>query len=646
MILAGITIVYILGENGVFKLAQEADLQVELSIIEERGNIIYANLIASRYAENDINKTVTLGNIISELKKENYQIKQIAIGENTITGIKLEKDKIKVGKNEIAKIKVIFESSEDNYEYYVKIENKYYKIDMSEGLIIVEKIGKSEEELEEGGKEELIVTTDSDIVTIGTIMKDSIEIIANNEIGEANITIRYGDLEEKICKIIVAVTPVEENADVTTEVVTNYGRIEIIWLNEKNEVVEEPNTPVLGTNGDKMIPIKWDTTTPTIVVEENKNYEWYQYIAKEGTEDNTSSQWANAQTKGGSYFVWIPRYAYRITYYESMNSNLPTGYYDGYGMWNSESGKVKLKLEDGIEIVEYNEEKYIVHPAFGTTKTDVESKEKNIDLGGWDRALTGFWFAKFEMSYNYNGNTFELESIPGKKATKNGSIDSYYHLCRNATFGQTGVKQNNEITGDEIKSFMNSHMCKNSEWGAVVYLTHSQFGRNGNKLATGTDLEYAGGVWTREQLESETDTSTTGNLSGIYDISGGHKQYVAAFNISREYNQDETDSFASYKGKSTRYATAYHNGAIGGAPIISQEMYYQILKTGEATKEVGMGYGKKQWFEQKQGVINYYYPYISRSGERKSDNGNGMFSIDTVKFYDTSSSIRSVLCAE
>ena len=89
LILTGITIVYILGENGVFKLAQEADLQVKLSIIEERGNIIYANLIASRYAENDINKTVTLGNIISELKKENYQIKQIAIGENTITGIKL-----------------------------------------------------------------------------------------------------------------------------------------------------------------------------------------------------------------------------------------------------------------------------------------------------------------------------------------------------------------------------------------------------------------------------------------------------------------------------------------------------------------------------------------------------------------------------
>ena len=34
--------------------------------------------------------------------------------------------------------------------------------------------------------------------------------------------------------------------------------------------------------------------------------EWYNYKEQE---------WANAIDENGSYFVWIPRYAYRIVYY-------------------------------------------------------------------------------------------------------------------------------------------------------------------------------------------------------------------------------------------------------------------------------------------------------------------------------------------
>lgn len=40
---------------------------------------------------------------------------------------------------------------------------------------------------------------------------------------------------------------------------------------------------------------------------------------------------------------------------------------------------------------------------------------------------------------------------------------------------------------------MNSHMAKNSEWGAIVYLTHSKFGKDGvNNISKGLKL-YSGG---------------------------------------------------------------------------------------------------------------------------------------------------------
>ena len=54
----------------------------------------------------------------------------------------------------------------------------------------------------------------------------------------------------------------------------------------------------------------------------------------------------------GSYFVWIPRYAYRITYYSDSNYENVTGYYDGYGQWCATTKKLRYKIEDGKNIME------------------------------------------------------------------------------------------------------------------------------------------------------------------------------------------------------------------------------------------------------------------------------------------------------
>ena len=118
-----------------------------------------------------------------------------------------------------------------------------------------------------------------------------------------------------------------------------------------------------------------------------------------------------------------------------------------------------------------------------------------------------------------------------------------------------------------ITSSSNSHMIKNSEWGAVAYLTRSSYGKeseiyinnvsfendrkninnssvygltgysadavsrstnnvSGQEIGdsiTGVD-SYTSYVW--YDTTNGINASTTGNITGIYDMSGGCKEYT------------------------------------------------------------------------------------------------------------------------
>ena len=73
------------------------------------------------------------------------------------------------------------------------------------------------------------------------------------------------------------------------------------------------NTPNLG---EGMTAIKWDETANDgagdWIETEGSDPDWYDYSAKE---------WANARTEDGSMWVWIPRYAYKITYNNPENKS-------------------------------------------------------------------------------------------------------------------------------------------------------------------------------------------------------------------------------------------------------------------------------------------------------------------------------------
>ena len=69
LILAGITLVHVWGDNSIFKQASDAKLETELTKIEERAGLIYSDKWLEKVSNNSNNKP-TMKEIVEELRKD------------------------------------------------------------------------------------------------------------------------------------------------------------------------------------------------------------------------------------------------------------------------------------------------------------------------------------------------------------------------------------------------------------------------------------------------------------------------------------------------------------------------------------------------------------------------------------------------
>ena len=438
---------------------------------------------------------------------------------------------------------------------------------------------------------------------------------------------------------------------------------------------------------------------------------WYDYDAK---------KWANAQTQDGSMWVWIPRFAYRV--------NNSTKTFDVVFLKDT----TNTYLDNGTE-KDAEKEGYIVHPAF---KNESSTGYEN---GGWDKELTGIWVSKFEAGYASGNNTATVKESSVKytqasglaAATEIGSSSDGWAAARNYLDGEYGVKSGDTYTfkngtAPSIKyptfqgltysmnytnhndafniskaltengniyglssSSTDSHMMKNSEWGAVAYLAQSKYGLNGTNIyinnvnlnnttksvyaVTGcagatedasvvatTIIELnnrtASGVYVWTQ-KSGTKASTTGTIYGIYDMSGGTWERTAGLvNNGNEnlatYGQSLLNALNN--GKSSKYVTAYpfdssvdKNGAnIDTASTANWKANTKIY--GDGIRETSTaGTGKTSWYTDYSYFPAVYSPFSTRGGDLWDGEGAGLF-----YFYrnggnsDYNAGFRSVLVAQ
>ncbi|MCI8272603.1 MAG: hypothetical protein HFJ55_00790 [Clostridia bacterium] len=664
LILAGVSISMLTGDNGILKNAKKSVTETKLGEIEEAGGIIHNDLLIKKYQEN-LEREITIGDIANGLEKEGYEIKSVQLTQDAITGIEIEEatnGKIILAVDERKELTINPITSNGGYAYYVVVEGKNYEIKLENGSFKVNREPQNIEEQPTTNELEVTILKGETVSAEKHEEKEkTIVLQAGKTAGETIIKVTYGGKMLEITAIVKIIPP--ENAEEDIEgvtFITDYGKIDIIWLEGTSNIPSNtPNSPANYLSG--MTPVGWDGTSETSPEAKNTNNSWYKYEPKQGTEENLASRWANAKTANGSYFVWIPRYAYRITYYDKdFNVDKTaqiTGYYDGHGMWRESDGELKCKLDvkkdnsgneikdengktiDLIETVDYNGEKYIVHPAFTTS----------LDVGGWNENLPGFWIAKFEMSSLGNG-TSDLRSVPGVTGCYGQLIGKYYTMAREATYGMTeGL--NTDTDGNN--SFMYSHMLKNSEWGATAYLAHSSYGRNAHEIEMNSFSYYnsfynvtstGGGrsatSYTKNQLQS-----TTGNVYGVYDMAGGWKENVAAWNTKITNTEwiNNGGSFAKKNGTSTKYATSYVSTTLAGSGTLD---VYKICKIGDGIKEVaGKGNYNLGWFSDNSGYVDVNNTYFARGGNCVSGMQGGVFNSTGVGgTYSEDSGFRTVLC--
>lgn len=303
------------------------------------------------------------------------------------------------------------------------------------------------------------------------------------------------------------------------------------------------NGPILATG---MTPIKWNGSAwvDTTIYDPN----WYSYTT-------TDKKWANARTADGSMWVWIPRYIYKVTtgWHTSTTGTIETKFSRVY----DDTIGGTITLNNNTDATASNNT-WTNHTAFtfGTTQ------------------LQGIWVSKFEAS----GTSTTIESKPNVASYRNITIDNMFTYSRN-------METNSRYGWGTSGAGIDTHLAKNVEWGAVVYLSKSTYGKNAevwiNNSSTyitgcagnsASEASY-GGCQNTYNTTNGQQASTTGNIYGIYDMSGGSYEYIASC-----HNVGTPSSFCSL---SNQYYTKYVSGCCDSG--------YNTLNKGDAVYETANG---------------------------------------------------------
>ena len=353
------------------------------------------------------------------------------------------------------------------------------------------------------------------------------------------------------------------------------------------------NAPELDTN---MIPIKYDGTN---WVYADTTEAWYNY-------DN--QEWANAvvlnedvtknigdtitEDEISLWYVWIPRYKYQL--------------------FNANNGSVSQQLinvtfESGTATT-------------GTVKcTDAVSGSgsssqtcTNASNGNWythsaftfgSEQVSGFWVGKFEVS----GSTSKITVKPGVSSLRGTTVSNFFTAIQN-------IKSSYSLSGD-------SHMMKNMEWGAVAYLKQSKYGLGTTDITINSNSNssyYTGGGNSTTSYKSNTGQSTTGNVYGVYDMSGGAWEYVMG---------NMVNSSGSFYSSSAGFSSAPNAKYYDKYTYSSDWSTHSRGKLGDATKETLKTYGNSTggWYSDIAYFVHSSFSWFIRGGYYNSGSGAGVF---------------------
>jgi len=262
----------------------------------------------------------------------------------------------------------------------------------------------------------------------------------------------------------------------------------------------------------------------------------------------------------------------------------------------------------------------------------------------------------------------------------------------------TFTANNSNVYGiNTTSNTTDTHMMKNTEWGAVVYLSQSKYGKYGNLNYTGSQKEvyinnsskdYTGrsggnipgstpinGTYTSQTSTTQYNTygfytyndylltyntntksttrtfrkgsgaSTTGTIYGIYDMSGGAFEYIMS-NLDG-YSGNSSSSNSGFNGL---YGSSSGGEKTDGISFPNQKYYdkYTGIGSSTMTKDKAIKgdatYETMKWYSDGAYFVHTTYPWAIRGGYYYLPSSAGIFSSnDTYGSGNSSYSFRSVL---
>ena len=282
------------------------------------------------------------------------------------------------------------------------------------------------------------------------------------------------------------------------------------------------------------------------------------------------------------YYVWIPRFKYKVW---NVTGDSSVDSYDAYNKGidivfeknMDTTGMIRCQnnscYNDNLlitRVTKNDNNKYYTHPAFSNNLEE----------------LNGIWISKFEVSTsdsscsatNMEGcisNSLRIESKYGNNVWRNNTLSNHY--------------QNIKKLGTDY------NVIKNTEWGAMAYLTHSKYGLCVDSKCKNIDTNntYISG--------NNIGDSTTNNMYGIFDISGSASEFVMA-----SYGELTLDNFNSVIVDKNDYDMYNANQFV----------------LGDATLEIATDDGI--WYNNYHGYVDETNNLFIRGGIGTSTN-NGMF---------------------
>ena len=475
---------------------------------------------------------------------------------------------------------------------------------------------------------------DSTVTITGTNLSSTYSVYLTNTNGDkvgdcTNLSV--ADDTQLTCTVPTDQTnPDLEPGDYTIHVVTQGGEgtVGLTYNDQINSVAVDYGDGVghVQVDYDKnMIPVyyngsQWMSLSDSMI-ESNPSI-WFDYTGNSTNGDG--SHWANAVTIKKEtlskyqnkdlpidesdvlgYWVYIPRYAYQVMRRDVSNEEVTDDEAIDMGgfsiRFETKDDFKKTPVQcaisttmsylDCVDPVYPREERlanqtaWATHPAFTWQYTQ--------DINGFDKTyeLNGFWIGKFE--------TTGTRTAPTVKPNQHANISEYVGEFYSASKSIGVEDKNNQYGGassDDTTSSLKqnshnlaistSHMLKNSEWGAVAYLSASKYGAGVNNVqinsayptsstdADGTSSRYSvtgcgpssngststytdGTALNASTIESPTAcsrntarayngslgvlASTTNNVYGVYDMSGGAWEYVMG-NYSTNLSQTSNSS--------------------------------------------------------------------------------------------------------